>query len=58
MGREGSLTTAGHPPPELSLRIAGVMHMEGAEAIGPDIDALYRFHQMGLRSPRSGLARS
>ena len=34
------------------------MHMEGAEAIGPDIDALYRFHQMGLRSPRSGLARS
>ncbi len=31
-------------------RIAGVMHMEGAEAIGPDLDALYLFHQMGLRS--------
>ncbi len=31
-------------------RIAGVMHMEGAEAIDPDLDALYLFHQMGLRS--------
>lgn len=31
-------------------RIAGVMHMEGAEAIGPDLDALYLFHDMGLRS--------
>jgi membrane dipeptidase len=31
-------------------RIAGVMHMEGAEAIGPDLDALHLFHQMGLRS--------
>ena len=30
--------------------IAGVMHMEGAEAIGPDLDALHLFHQMGLRS--------
>lgn len=30
--------------------IAGVMHLEGAEAIGPDLDALYLFHQMGLRS--------
>lgn len=30
--------------------IAGVMHMEGAEAIGPDLDALYLFHAMGLRS--------
>ncbi|NUB43031.1 membrane dipeptidase [Fertoebacter nigrum] len=30
--------------------IAGVMHMEGAEAIGPDLDALYAFHAMGLRS--------
>ena len=30
--------------------IAGVMHMEGAEAIGPDLDALYLFHDMGLRS--------
>ncbi|MEP0943812.1 MAG: dipeptidase [Rhizobiaceae bacterium] len=30
--------------------IAGVMHMEGAEAIGPDLDALYLFHSMGLRS--------
>ncbi len=31
-------------------KIAGVMHMEGAEAIGPDLDALYLFHEMGLRS--------
>lgn len=31
-------------------RIAGVMHMEGAEAIGADLDALYLFHDMGLRS--------
>jgi len=31
-------------------KIAGVMHMEGAEAIGPDLDALYLFHDMGLRS--------
>lgn len=31
-------------------RIAGVMHMEGAEAIAPDLDALYLFHEMGLRS--------
>lgn len=30
--------------------IAGVMHMEGAEAIGHDLDALYLFHDMGLRS--------
>ena len=33
-----------------SGRIAGVMHLEGAEAIGPDLDALYLFHEMGLRS--------
>jgi membrane dipeptidase len=33
-----------------SEAIAGVMHMEGAEAIGPDLDALYLFHDMGLRS--------
>ncbi|WP_068115568.1 dipeptidase [Tropicimonas marinistellae] len=31
-------------------RIAGVMHMEGAEAIGPDLDALHVFHALGLRS--------
>lgn len=31
-------------------RIAAVMHMEGAEAIGPDLDALHLFHAMGLRS--------
>lgn len=30
--------------------IAGIMHMEGAEAIGPDLDALYSFHALGLRS--------
>ena len=33
-----------------SGKIAGVMHMEGAEAIGPDLDALYLFYDMGLRS--------
>lgn len=31
-------------------KIAGMMHMEGAEAIGPDLDALYLFYDMGLRS--------
>lgn len=31
-------------------RIAALMHLEGAEAIGPDLDALYLFHEMGLRS--------
>jgi membrane dipeptidase len=30
--------------------IAGIMHMEGAEAIDPGLDALYAFHAMGLRS--------
>jgi membrane dipeptidase len=30
--------------------VAGVIHFEGAEAIGPDLDALYLFHAMGLRS--------
>lgn len=30
--------------------IAAIMHIEGAEAIGPDLDALYLFHEMGLRS--------
>jgi membrane dipeptidase len=30
--------------------IAGVMHMEGAAAIGPDLDALHLLHEMGLRS--------
>lgn len=30
--------------------IAGMMHMEGAEAIGPNLDALYVFYEMGLRS--------
>lgn len=30
--------------------VAGVLHMEGAEAIGPDLDALHVFHAMGLRS--------
>jgi membrane dipeptidase len=33
-----------------SGRIACVMHMEGVEAIDPDLDALYLFHAMGLRS--------
>ncbi len=30
--------------------IAGLLHMEGAEAVGPDLDALYLFYEMGLRS--------
>ncbi len=30
--------------------IAAVMHMEGAEAIDPDLDVLHLFHQLGLRS--------
>lgn len=30
--------------------VAAVMHMEGAEAIGPDLDALHVFHAAGLRS--------
>jgi membrane dipeptidase len=30
--------------------VAGVLHFEGAEAIGPDLDALHVFHTMGLRS--------
>ena len=30
--------------------IAGILHMEGAEAIGPDLENLYAFHAMGLRS--------
>lgn len=30
--------------------IFGIMHMEGAEGVGEDLDALYLYHQMGLRS--------
>ncbi|HMR52374.1 MAG TPA: dipeptidase [Amaricoccus sp.] len=30
--------------------IAAVLHMEGAEAIGPDLDALHVLHAAGLRS--------
>jgi membrane dipeptidase len=30
--------------------VAGVLHMEGAEAIGPDLDALHLLHAGGLRS--------
>lgn len=30
--------------------VAAIMHIEGAEAIGPDLDALYAFHAIGLRS--------
>ncbi len=30
--------------------ISAILHMEGAEAIDPDLDALYVFHAMGLRS--------
>jgi membrane dipeptidase len=30
--------------------VVAVMHMEGAEAIGPDLDALHLWHAMGLRS--------
>jgi len=31
-------------------RIAAILHFEGAEAIDPDLDALYSFHALGLRS--------
>lgn len=31
-------------------RVAGVLHMEGAEAIDAGLDALHLFHAMGLRS--------
>ena len=31
-------------------RIAAIMHMEGAEAIGADLDALHVWHAAGLRS--------
>jgi len=30
--------------------IAGILHMEGAEAIDPDLAALHQFHALGLRS--------
>jgi len=30
--------------------VSAILHMEGAEAIGPDLDALYTYHAMGLRS--------
>jgi membrane dipeptidase len=30
--------------------IGGILHMEGAEAIDPDLNALAAFHSMGLRS--------
>ena len=43
--------TAGEVRAALSAGvIAGVMHMEGAEAIDADLDALHAFHAMGLRS--------
>lgn len=31
-------------------QVAGVLHFEGAEPIGPDLDSLHLFHAMGLRS--------
>jgi membrane dipeptidase len=30
--------------------ISAILHLEGAEPIGPDLDALYLWHQLGLRS--------
>ncbi len=30
--------------------VAGILHIEGAEPIGPDLDALHLFHALGLRS--------
>ncbi|MFC2966530.1 dipeptidase [Acidimangrovimonas pyrenivorans] len=30
--------------------VSGIMHMEGAEPIAADLDALYLYHAMGLRS--------
>ena len=35
--------------------IAAIVHFEGAEAVGPDLDALHAFHAMGLRSLGPGL---
>ena len=31
-------------------KVAAIMHMEGAEAIGPNLDQLHVWHQLGLRS--------
>ncbi len=31
-------------------QIAGIVHMEGAEAIGPDLTELHQFYEQGLRS--------
>ncbi|WP_415182919.1 dipeptidase [Phaeovulum sp.] len=31
-------------------KVAAVLHFEGAEAIGPDLDALHIWHALGLRS--------
>jgi membrane dipeptidase len=43
-------TVAGIEAAMAAGRIAGVMHMEGAEAIDEGCDALHVFHAMGLRS--------
>jgi membrane dipeptidase len=54
MERTGTLTiatTAAQIRDSMTAgRIAAVMHMEGAEAIGPDLDALHVWHAAGLRS--------
>ncbi|OCX63045.1 peptidase [Thioclava sp. SK-1] len=54
MERQGGLTlcrTASEIRAAMAAdRIAAVMHMEGAEAIDPDLDALHLWHQLGLRS--------
>ena len=35
--------------------IAAIMHMEGAEAIGPELDALYAFPRHGAALARPGV---
>jgi membrane dipeptidase len=54
MEREGHLaicrSTADIKVAMAAGKIAAILHMEGAEAIGPDLDALHVWHAAGLRS--------
>lgn len=43
-------TTAQIRAAQATGKIAGIVHLEGAEAILPDLDALYLWHDLGLRS--------
>lgn len=50
-GRFRKVTTAAEIRANMARGvISGILHMEGAEAIGPDLDALHAFHAIGLRS--------